>query len=372
MIEASLHSARLPLRHVWTISHGTRTEQHNLIVALHDRGSGLTGYGEAPGIPYMGATVEDMVGRVKWNDPHLKRCWVDAVHGSDGSKNPMESPAWQEMTLAEGLIPSGRFVRAAMDQAVLDLWGKTHGRTVRSLWAAPSTQGPASDYTIGLADPASMVAKIQEFPDFPVYKIKLGSSAEQGGTVRDLQIIRHLREATDRPFRVDANTAWTAEQTLELAAPLRDLGVQFIEQPLKPNLPRSEHEAVYFGCDLPVIADESCQTESDVERCAGLFHGINIKLSKCGGMTPARRMIDRARKLRLSVMMGCMTESTVGISALAQFLPLLDDVDMDGALLLAEDVADGVKLQGNGIARFPAGGADVGNGVRLTRTLDDA
>ena len=112
---------------------------------------------------------------------------------------------------------------------------------------------------------------------------------------------------------------------------------------------------------LPLIADESCQTEQDVERCRDAFHGINIKLSKCGGMTPARRMIAHARCLGLKVMMGCMTESTVGISAIAQFLPLLDYVDMDGAELIARDVATGVRLD-RGRAVFPP---ENGNGVRI-------
>jgi L-alanine-DL-glutamate epimerase-like enolase superfamily enzyme len=114
---------------------------------------------------------------------------------------------------------------------------------------------------------------------------------------------------------------------------------------------------------LPIIADESCIVEGDVERCQGAFHGINIKLTKCGGLTPARRMIQRARELGLAVMVGCMTESTVGISAIAQLLPLLDYVDMDGAVLLAEDVAEGVRLE-RGKCLYPE---LPGNGVRLLR-----
>jgi len=138
------------------------------------------------------------------------------------------------------------------------------------------------------------------------------------------------------------------------------LGVEFIEQPLKADrwddLRRVGKEAA-----LPIIADESCIVEADVEKCAGVFQGINIKLSKCGGLTPARRMISQARKLGLSVMVGCMTESTVGISAIAQLLPLLDYVDMDGAVLLAEDIATGVRLD-KGRCVFP----DLpGHGVRL-------
>jgi L-alanine-DL-glutamate epimerase-like enolase superfamily enzyme len=161
-------------------------------------------------------------------------------------------------------------------------------------------------------------------------------------------------------FRVDANTAWTADEAIRNAAELAQLGVEFIEQPL----PRDAWEPmrhVFRESTLPVIADESCQREEDVERCAGCFHGINIKLTKCGGLTPARKMIERARQLGLKVMVGCMTESTVGCSAIAQLLPLLDYVDMDGPMLIARDVATGIRLD-RGRVIFPR---ENGCGVRL-------
>jgi L-alanine-DL-glutamate epimerase-like enolase superfamily enzyme len=142
---------------------------------------------------------------------------------------------------------------------------------------------------------------------------------------------------------VDANCGWTAEQTLEFAPALKEMGVEFIEQPLPPEDIEGARKA-YAGSVLPLIADENCITESDVERCAGAFHGINIKLVKCGGLAPARRMVTRARQMGLKVMCGCMTESTVGISAIAQLLPLLDYVDMDGAVLIAKDIATGAYL----------------------------
>jgi L-alanine-DL-glutamate epimerase-like enolase superfamily enzyme len=129
------------------------------------------------------------------------------------------------------------------------------------------------------------------------------------------------------------------------------LNVEFIEQPL-PREAWHEMRRVFEQSPLPIMADESCQREEDVDRCAGLFHGINIKLVKCGGLTPARHMISRARQLGLKTMVGCMTESTVGISAIAQLLPLLDYVDMDGAVLLAADIASGVQVV-RGVAEFP-------------------
>ena len=199
-----------------------------------------------------------------------------------------------------------------------------------------------------------MVSKMQEFGDWPVYKIKLG-------TEHDLEIVSQLRKHTDARFRVDANCAWTARQAIEFSKPLADLGVEFIEQPL-PAEQIEEMEEVFDLSALPVIADENCLMPEDVDSCIGRFHGINIKLVKCGGLTPARKMVEQARKSELKVMVGCMTESTVGISAIAQILPLLDYVDMDGAALLADDIASGCEVR-QGVCYYP----DVpGNGITLT------
>jgi L-alanine-DL-glutamate epimerase-like enolase superfamily enzyme len=224
---------------------------------------------------------------------------------------------------------------------------------VWKLWGLSIDKTPASNYTIGIDTIDVMVAKLNEFPGWPIYKIKLG-------TDRDLEIVRELRKHTTATFRVDANCGWTADQAIAFAPELKQLGVEFIEQPLKADrwddLRRVREQSV-----LPIIADESCIVESDVARCDGVFHGINIKLVKCGGLTPARRMIAEARRLGLSVMVGCMTESSVGISAIAQLLPLLDYVDMDGAVLLAEDIADGVRLD-RGRCIYPD---RPGSGVKL-------
>lgn len=375
MLQLTLHPVELPLRHAWTIAHGTRTVQRNLIVALHDPETGHTGYGEAPGIPYMGVTVVSMqqcfADHPMCDDRGWER-WIGyAYHHLDDPENWASAVELFNHSAAVETPNAERFICCAMDQALHDLIGKNEGQATRKRFGLNPAGGCLSNYTLGMAPPEELVKKLNEFPDFPVYKIKLGTPPEKGGIQQDLAIVEHLRKHTDAAFRVDANTAWTAEQTIRLSGPLRDLGVEFIEQPLKPDLPRSEHEAAYFGSDLPIMADESCQTEDDVEKCAGVFHGINIKLCKCGGMTPARRMIAKARELDLKVMMGCMTETTVGISAIGQMLPLLDYVDMDGALLLApgSDPADGVKVGPDGVAVFPEGEAGHGNGVTLTREL---
>jgi L-alanine-DL-glutamate epimerase-like enolase superfamily enzyme len=247
------------------------------------------------------------------------------------------------------------FTQCAVDQAAQDLWGKSLGKPLYRLWGLDPASAPPTDYTIGIDTIEHMVAKLREFPDWPIYKIKLG-------THDDLAIIRRLRQETGAIFRVDANCAWTAEETLRNAEAMRPLGVEFIEQPLPADQWESMRR-VHAASVLPIVADESCIVEADVDRCQGCFHGVNIKLVKCGGLTPARRMIARARQLGLQAMVGCMTESTVGISAIAQLAPLLDYVDMDGALLLAEDIATGVTIE-RGICHYPD---RPGCGVQLVR-----
>ncbi|MEO6685601.1 MAG: enolase C-terminal domain-like protein, partial [Dyadobacter sp.] len=196
-------------------------------------------------------------------------------------------------------------------------------------------RNPMTNFTIGIDTVEKMVSKMQELP-WPIYKIKLG-------TDDDLRIVRELRAHTTAAFRVDANCAWSAEQTIKFSGELKKLGVEFIEQPL-PADDIEGMKKVFAGSELPVIADESCILESDVLKCYGLFHGVNIKLTKCGGLTSARRMIKEAKDLNMSTMVGCMTESSVGISAIGHLLPLLDYVDMDGSLLIKNDPATGVTF----------------------------
>ena len=347
-MKLTIHRFDLPTRHPFTISRGTTTVQPTLIVELQQ--DGLHGYGEAPECDYYGATIEYLTDLFEKVRPRVEAATLD-------------EPArfWRRMRPAVcGNTPDdaptpATFALCALDVAAHDLWGKLHGAPVWKLWGLDLEDCPPTDYTIGIDSIDAMVAKLDEFPGFPVYKIKLG-------TPDDLSVVRTLREHTDAIFRVDANCAWTAEETIRNSRELRELDVEFIEQPLKPDR-WSEMKKVYRHSTLPVLADESCQVEPDVDRCARHFHGINIKLPKCGGLTPARRMIDRARRRDLQVMVGCFTESSVGISAIAQLLPLLDYVDMDGFLLLAEDVATGVTID-RGRVVYPR---EDGCGVALLR-----
>ena len=197
----------------------------------------------------------------------------------------------------------------AIDMAAHDLWGKLRGAPVWKLWGLGVEKLPVTDVTIGIDTIEVMVQKLHEFPNWPIYKIKLG-------TLHDLEIVQTLRQHTAATFRVDANCAWGVDEAIANAAALKPLGVEFIEQPLPPK-DWERMRRVYRESALPIIADESCCVEADVDRCAACFHGINIKLIKCGGLTPARRMIARARQHGLRTMVGCMTESTVSISAIA-------------------------------------------------------
>lgn len=339
-----LREVALPMRRIFRIAHGETVVQRNLLVELQD--GAFSGYGEGASLDYYGITAASM------------RDTLESV------RDEVESAAWSRPDeLWDEMLPlldHNRFALCALDEAAYDLWGKKLGQPVYKLLGLELERIPLSNYTIGIDRIENMVANLKEFPGWPIFKIKLG-------TGDDLGIVRELRRHTDAVFRVDANCAWTAEQTIRNAPELKALGVELIEQPLSAG-DWEGMKRVYGESLLPIMADESCLVEADVEQCHGFFHAINIKLTKAGGITPARRMIDRARALGIKSMVGCMYETTIGISAIAQLLPLLDYVDMDGAQLLAKDIATGVRVE-KGQAIFPN---ENGNGVRLLPFEDEA
>jgi L-alanine-DL-glutamate epimerase-like enolase superfamily enzyme len=202
------------------------------------------------------------------------------------------------------------------------------------LWKLDISNNPVTDYTIGIDAIEKMVEKMKEKP-WPVYKVKVG-------TENDIEMVKALRQHSNSIIRVDANAGWTVEEALQKIPLLKVMGVELVEQPLaKDNW--EGMKLLFEKSPLPLFADESCVSENDVGKCHGYFHGINIKLTKCSGITPARRMIKRARELGMQVMVGCMSETTIGTAAIVHLLPLLDYADMDGPLLLAEDVATGIS-----------------------------
>lgn len=337
-MQLTLRIIDLPLRHAFTISVGSIKVQQNLLVELSE--DGFIGYGEGA----SGSAYKAFTATVMHADLEAARARIESEH--------LDDPAalWDRLL---PIIGHNRFAMCALDEAAHDLWGKRLGQPVWKLWGLTQHGGPLSNYTIGIDAIETMVKKMREFDGWPIYKIKLG-------TANDLAIVRELRKHTTAIFRVDANCAWSVEQTLAFAPELKALGVEFIEQPL-PAGEWAGMKRLFAESALPIMADESCLVPEDVERCIGFFHGINVKLTKAGGLTPGRRMLQRARALGLRTMAGCMCESSVGISAIAQLLPLLDYVDMDGAVLIAQDIATGVSVE-KGRAIFPT---ENGNGVRL-------
>jgi L-alanine-DL-glutamate epimerase-like enolase superfamily enzyme len=309
----------LPFKYPFTISKGTKTHQPSLVVELEHLG--IKGYGEAPAISYYNISVEKMIA-----DLEQKKMFIEKFALTDPERY------WHYL---HHLFPQNPFLVCALDIAAWDLFAKMKRKPLYELWKLDITKGPLTDYTIGIDMIEKMIEKINEKP-WPIYKIKLGVD-------NDIEIIQSLRKHTNAIFRVDANAAWSVDEALEKIPLLKDAGVEFIEQPLaKDNW--EGMKILYEKSSLPLIADESCVFESDVEKCAGYFHGINIKLTKCSGITPARRMIENARQLNLQVMAGSMNESSIGSAAIAHLNPLLDYVDADGPLLLAEDIATGISF----------------------------
>ncbi|MBK5272745.1 MAG: dipeptide epimerase, partial [Bacteroidia bacterium] len=231
------------------------------------------------------------------------------------------------------LIPQNPFLVCALDMAAWDIYGKLSKKKLYDLWKGDISKNPLTDYTIGIDSIEKMQIKMKEKP-WPIYKIKVG-------TENDIAIVKALRGKTDAIFRVDANAGWTLETALKLIPQLKELGVELVEQPLAKD-DWEGMKNLYAESSLPLFADESCVFESDVDKCRDHFHGINIKLTKCSGITPALRMIKKAKELELKVMTGSMNESTVGSAAIAHLLPFVDYADMDGPLLLEEDVATGI------------------------------
>ena len=311
----------LPFVYPFTIS-GGRTKTHQPILGVELSLGPFTGYGEAPAIAYYNITVDQMVA-----DLERKKTFVEKFAFTHPDRY------WHYL---HHLFPNDPFLVCALDMAAWDMFGKMNRKPLYELWETNWKNDVVTDYTIGIDSIEKMVSKMKEKP-WPVYKIKLG-------TAEDIRIVEALRAHTDAAFRVDANAGWTLEEAIHLIPQLKQLGVEFIEQPLaKDNW--EGMKTLFESSSLPLFADESCVFEEDVDKCFQHFHGINIKLTKCSGPTPALRMIQQARSLGMKVMMGSMNESSVGSAAIAHFLPQLDYVDCDGPILLAEDIATGLSIQ---------------------------
>jgi L-alanine-DL-glutamate epimerase-like enolase superfamily enzyme len=337
-MRVNYYAFELPFVYPFTISRGTKTHQPTLVVELEH--FGLKGYGEAPAISYYNIPVEKMI-----EDIERKKVFLEKFSFTEPERY------WHYV---HHLFPNNSFLVCALDIAGWDLFGKMKGQPLYKLWGLDTANIPVTDYTIGIDTIEKMVSKMNEKP-WPVYKIKLG-------TAEDIQIVEALRRHTNATLRVDANSGWKLEEALQKIPKLKELGVELVEQPLAKD-DWEGMKVLFEKSPLPLYADESCVAEPDVDKCHNHFHGINIKLTKCSGLTPARRMITRARQLGMQVMIGSMNESSIGTAAIAHLLPLADHVDMDGPLLLAEDLATGLSFE-NGRVVYSG---QPGLGVEFTR-----
>ncbi len=320
----------LRTRHPFIISRGGQSDYRTVWVRLIDK-DGVEGWGEAAPAKIYGETTETVLAALQAYSEHLP---------SDALDLDSAERTWEQ---ALRLNPSAR---GALSSALHDLAGKQLGVPVYRLWGLDAARAPRSTFTIGIDTAEKLGQKVREAEAYPILKIKLG-------TDRDREILETIRSLTDKELRVDANTGWTVKQAIRMLPVLEEFGVTVLEQPL-PADDLDGLEAVTQASDIPVIADESCLTAADIPRLVGRVDGINIKLAKCGSLREALRMIAVARAHHMMVMVGCMIESSIAITAAAHFTPLVDIVDLDGAALLAEDPFSGATIAG-GQVQLPTG-----------------
>jgi len=326
-------------KHPFVIARGSTNGYKRAWIRLVDD-DGVEGWGEADPSSYYGETLETVLAAFAKLAAHLPQ-------------DPFDLEA-AEARFAQ-VAPQHASARAALSAALHDLVGKRVGQPLWRLWGLDPRKTPMTSFTIGLDSPERMRDKVKEAAAYPILKIKLG-------TDRDEEILKTIRRATEKPVRVDANAGWTVARAKEMIPVLKEHGVEFLEQPLPPGdldgLAEVHRHARKH--DLPVVVDESCIVAADIPRLAGKVDGINIKLSKCGSLREALRMIATARAHGMLVMVGCMIETSLGITPAAHFTPLVDAADLDGAALTVDDPFVGASVEGGQI-RLPT---EPGLGVR--------
>jgi len=331
--------------HPFVIARGGYAHHRNVIVRITDD-EGREGFGEAAPNKYYGESVDTVIAALLQFKAVLETADAISLESTESS--------------LDRLLRGNASAKAAVSSALHDLVGKRLQLPVHRLWGLDPAQAPQSSFTIAIADNQELERRVAEAHEYPILKIKLG-------TDRDEEIVRIVRNAgPDKKLRVDANAAWTAKRAVRMSDFLADHGVEMLEQPV----PANDIEGLRFvrkRSKLPVFADESCLVASDIAKLAGAVDGINIKLAKCGSMREAVRMVHVARAFDMQVMAGCMIESSLGISAIAQVSPLLDFADFDGAALLSADPFRGASIKGGqvrltdgpGLGASPAKGADM-------------
>ena len=311
----------LQLQHTFTVSSYSRTTTPGAQVEIDYQG--FTGYGEASMPPYLGQSVDSVTSYLakvdlkQFADPFC----LDDIEDYLDSLSPGDSAA-----------------KAAVDIALHDLIGKMLGAPWYRIWGYNPTKAPSTTFTIGIDTPEVVREKTLECADkFNILKVKVGLDT-------DKQMIETIRTVTDLPLAVDANQGWTDRfKALDMIYWLREHGVVMVEQPMPVG--RIEDQVwLNERSPLPLFGDESVQGVDDVRRAVGVFKGINIKLMKCGGLRNAHKMVELARALGLKVMLGCMTETSCAVSAAAQLSPAVDFADLDGNLLISNDLFTGVTV----------------------------
>ncbi len=322
------------------IAHGTRFTTETLFVGLSK--NGVQGVGEAAHVPYYGITVEQSIALL------LEK------------KTLIEGFVSEDFRLFNAFLHQifgkNHYLICALDIAFHDLQAKLKGKRLEEVLGIPENPGLLSSYTMGIDTPEQVAQKVVN-SDFEIIKIKLG-------VAYDADIIEAVRKSCTKTIRVDANAAWTTANAAHLCEVMVANRVEFVEQPFAKGA-EADMTTLKGKFDIPFIADESCFGVKDVEKCAPFFDGINIKLTKCGGITPALDMIALARKLKQKVMIGCMSESSIGISAAATLAGLVDYADLDGALLIGNDPAIGTQIVEGKImkSKQPGIGASLKNGI---------
>lgn len=319
----------LPLLNPFGISRRTTTVARNVLV--HVKWEGLVGLGEAAPNAYYGESQESVLAWL----PRLADALPDdplAIH--------------QAVTALEHAAHHNPAARAGLELALWDLLGKRYNAPIWRLWGIDE-RVPLSSFTIGIDTPQRMAEKATAAAEYPLLKVKVGTADDEAR-------LRAIREARpDARIQIDANGAWSAKQAIAALARLEQYGIELIEQPVRAD-DLDGLAAVSRATRLPVYADEGCVTARDVPKVAGRCDGIVVKLQKCGGLLPALEHVKTARSHGLGVMMGCMVESGLGISAATQLAPLCDSLDLDGNLLLAQDPFNAVAAH-RGQLTMPAG-----------------
>lgn len=308
---------KLHLQHPFKIARRT-TDSYREVISVEIDG----GIGEASPAKFYGETVQTVEKVVN----RLSKCL-------DGDLDAIQDV----MEQIEDTISNNYAAKSAIDMALHDRLGKRLGIPLYKMWGLNPEKTPRTSFTIGLDEPDIMAEKAQLAEEYPILKVKLGNE-------NDFDILTKIRRVTNKPIYVDANTAWNPQEAVKNINRLSDFGVELVEQPTKAD----DIDGLKFirdNSELPIIADESVKRAEDIPIIADAVDGINIKLVKCGGLLEAKRMIHVARVHGLFVMIGCMIESSIGITAAAHLTPMVDYVDLDGNLLIKNDPYIGVTLQ---------------------------